>query len=315
MEILEHQREAHSELVSRARAFFLGGWIGLPLKPRWASLICGPTGTGKTTVAAMAAATLSRSTERGTGIGPVSLIRVAAPNWMPCGAHHRGTRETVSVIAEHVAHHDRTILCIDEIDKTVGGIGGIAGVGGGGDAWQSYVRAEVYDLLDGRWPTGLQAPEGPEDEHGSTSEVPIAELTRRLEQNVFIVGVGTFQSWFDSTQSRRSMGFGADISPAHDDITADIIAERMPRELANRFHSGIIRLPEFVEADYQRIAREAERKLPERLRKSFAAEVARRLPSAIAAKKGVRFLEEALVEVLKVGPEMTLAESILMDGI
>lgn len=312
MDVLEHQREAHDELVARAKAYFSGAWIGLPIKPRWASLVCGPTGTGKTTLAAMAAATLSSSTGTGgAGLGTVSLIRLAAPNWMPCGAHQRGTRETVSVIAEHVAHHDRTILVIDEIDKLIGG--GVVGIGG--DSWQSYVRAEIYDLLDGRWPTGLQPPDGPEDEHGCTPEVPIPELTRRLNQCVYILGIGTFQSWFDSSQSRRSMGFGAEVNPLPDELTADIIAEKMPRELANRFHSGIIRLPELGETDYRRIAKEAEEKLPERLRKPFRTEVARRLPSAIAAKKGVRFLEEALVEVLKVGPEMTLAESILMDGI
>jgi hypothetical protein len=94
------------------------------------------------------------------------------------------------------------------------------------------------------------------------------------------------------------MGFGAS-DPAADELTADIIAEKMPRELANRFNSTLIRIPELSPADYHRIAQEAENKLPLRMQAAFRAEVATRIQGAISAKKGVRFLEEAMMEVLK----------------
>lgn len=304
MDALAHQKAALDELVARARAYFSGSWINLPIQPRWPSLIVGPTGSGKTTVAAMATKKLNEGVAHGdAGIADiaVSQLRVSVPSWMPCGAHNRGTRETIGVIAQHVATHNRTILVLDEIDKFMGGAT---------DTWQSYLRSELYDLIDCRWPTGLK-----EIKDGDGNEMPILELTRRLKHGVYIVGVGTFQNWFDSAAQRRSMGFGAEVNPANEELSADIIAERMPRELANRFHSGIIRLPELGEDDYQRIADEAAKRLPERYREAFRREITRQLPGAIAAKKGVRFLGEAIVEVLKTAPEITLAETILMDGI
>ena len=275
MEILEHQRNAHDEIVTRARAYFRGDWRGLPVQPRWASLMVSSSGTGKTTVAAMAAKAVG-----------ASMLRVSAPNWMPTGAVNRGTRETISVIAEHVARHKRTLLVIDEADKLID----VAG----DSSWKLYIRGECYDLVDGRWPTGLNLPETDDDKPDPTIET----LTEKLRDTVFILAVGTFQSWFDDPASRRTMGFGAS-DPAADELTADIIAEKMPRELANRFNSTLIRIPELSPADYHRIAQEAENKLPLRMQAAFRAEVATRIQGAISAKKGVRFLEEAMMEVLK----------------
>jgi ATP-dependent Clp protease ATP-binding subunit ClpA len=220
-----------------------------------------------------------------------SLLRIAAPGWLPVGAHNRGSRETITVIAAHVATHDRTILVIDEIDKIVSGVGG---TGSGSDNWQSYIRGEIYDLIDARWPTGLKDADGNEMTADATEE-----LTTKLRETVLVLGIGTFQSWFDSANSRRSMGFGAEIAPENDELTADIIAEKMPRELANRFNSTLIRLPELSADDYHRIAAEATYKLPQRMQEAFGMEVSKRILGAIAAKKGVRFLEEAMMEVLK----------------
>lgn len=153
MESLEYQRHAHNEIVSRARAFFAAGWQDLPVRPRWASLIAGPTGSGKTTVAAMAADTLSR--EFGKEAGKVSTLLLSTPSWIPLAAHNRGAKETLLAIADHISRHDRTILVLDELDKLVSGAGGVTGQVNG-DAWQSYIRAELYTVvLDGRWPTGL----------------------------------------------------------------------------------------------------------------------------------------------------------------
>jgi Cdc6-like AAA superfamily ATPase len=59
MEPLAHQQAALDEIVRRGRAYFAGGWLELPVVPRWPTLMTGPTGTGKTAVAKMAAETLS----------------------------------------------------------------------------------------------------------------------------------------------------------------------------------------------------------------------------------------------------------------
>lgn len=280
MEALDHQRAGLDEIVSRMRAFGRGGWRDLPVQPKWASLIVGPTGSGKTAVAAMAAEAVG-----------ASMLRVSAPNWMPAGAHNRGTKETISVIGAHVDQYDRTILVVDEIDKLVAGPGGTAA--GSDGSWQSYIRAELYDLLDGRWPVGMKDADGDD-----ISAAAIEALTEKLQTTVFIVGIGTFQSWHDSSHTRRSMGFAAEISGEPDELTADIVAERMPRELANRWNSSLIRLPELSAADYHRIAKETENKLPAHMRQAFRAEVNRRIPGAVTSKKGIRFLEESMMAVL-----------------
>lgn len=222
-----------------------------------------------------------------------TMLRVATPNWMPSGASGRGTRETISIISEHVASHDRTILVLDELDKIVAGPGGS---GDGGTPWQSYIRAEAYDLLDSRWPAGLCLPSTDDDDPDPDPDID--SLTRKLRDTVFIVGIGTFQGWFDDDKGRRSVGFGPEMSPENDELSAEIVAEKMPRELANRFNGGLIRLPELRASDYHRIAEEVENQLPERMRETFRGEVARLLPEAIAAKKGVRFLEECMLGML-----------------
>jgi SpoVK/Ycf46/Vps4 family AAA+-type ATPase len=284
---LDHQKEALDEIIARAKAYYAGTWKNLPIRPRWHSLICGPTGVGKTALAVLAA--------EATG---ASLLRISAPGWMPAGAHQRGTRETITVIAEHLARHERTMLVIDEMDKLVDA-GVAAGVGGsstgGSDSWRSYIRGEVYDLVDGRWPSGLRPPDD-----ADCNEIPLDVLTSKLRESVFILGIGTFQDWYDHSSASRSMGFGAEINPRRAQITADVVANRIPRELANRFNSDLIKLPDLQPGDYRKIALEAERNLPVDFQKAFRTEVNRRIQGAIDARKGVRFLEECIMQVLKI---------------
>lgn len=280
MEPLAHQKNAHDEIVKRASAYFNGEWIELSLIPLWASLIISPTGTGKTATAAMAAEAVG-----------ASMLRVSAPNYMPCGSNNRGARETISVIAEHVAKHDKTMLLLDELDKIIDRQGD--------SSWKTYIRGELFDLLDGRWPAGLVIPDLDDDKPNYTIEA----LTEKLRHTVFILACGTFQSWFDGAGSRRKMGFGAEANPAKEELTADVVAEKMPRELANRMNSNLIQIPELTPDDYCRIAKEAENQLPLRMRDAFRAEVTRLMPGAISAKKGVRFLEEAMLTVLINSPK------------
>lgn len=278
MEALGHQKAALAEIVARARAYFSANTYALkclPIQPRWATILCAPTGSGKTALALMAAQ--AESVE-------ASFLRVSIPGWMPCGAHQRGTRETIRVIAEHVGRNARTFLVLDEIDKLIATTG---------DSWQSYIRGEIYELLDGRWPTGLH-----EVEDANENEVPIGTLTDKLKDSVFILSIGTFQGWFDSANARRTIGFGDTADITTEEISAEQVAELMPRELANRHNGTIVRLPELMAADYHRIAHEIISKLPEQMRKPFRVEVEQRIQGAIEAKKGVRFLEEALTAVL-----------------
>ncbi len=274
MEPMDFQAGAIAELTARANAFFTGKWRALPLNCRWSSLMTGPTGVGKTTCAGIVA--------RACG---ASMCRIGIPNWLPLGAHNRGVKETTTIVAEHVARHERTLLVLDELDKAIDKEGD--------GSWKSYVRNELFDLLDGRWPAGLNLPE---DEN--FTEISIEKLTEKLQRTVFILGIGTFQSWFDNEKSRRAIGFIDEGHTVTDEISAEYVAGSMARELANRFHSSLIRLPELCSSDYHRIAKEAEDKLPNHMQEAFREEVARRIGNAITCKKGVRFLEEALMAML-----------------
>lgn len=289
MQALEHQAAAVAEIVARATVFYSGGgWRDLTIRPRWHMLLTGPTGSGKTAVASLAA---------GSEAVGATLFRVSAPSWMPSGAHNRAVSETISTIAEAVARNSRTLLAIDELEKLFP-VSGITGSSGGADtAWCRYISTEIFDLLDGRWPQGMRSP-GTDDDDDEDDHKWLERLTTKLQETVFILAVGTFQSFFDSAPNRRAIGFGAEINQVDDKISTEAIGERLPRELLNRFGS-LVRIPELKAADYLNIARQAEETLPERLRHAFRVAADRRIAGAISEKKGVRFLEECIVDALQ----------------
>lgn len=290
---MDFQKPAVAEITARARAYYSynsGRYKDIRdcgLSPRWATIIAAPTGLGKSTTAYMVASAVG-----------ASLCRVSAPSYMPSGAHNRSTKETIGVIAQHVAQHDRTILFLDELDKI-----------SDETPWQGYCRNELYDLIGGNWPTGMNLPEldkGPDP--------TIEELTEKLRTTVFFLAAGTFQQWFDESPNRRTMGFGGAQDQENEEITADIIARSLPRELINRF-GKIVRLPELRENDYRQIALEAIRMVPDRFRDAYRAEVTARIPEAIREKKGVRYIEEALTAVLLSLPEPTPSNDLTLDDL
>jgi SpoVK/Ycf46/Vps4 family AAA+-type ATPase len=286
VKVFAHQIPALEEIVARGRAYFQGEWRHPSLrriKPRFSSLVVGGTGVGKTALATIAGETLN-----------APLVRISTPAWIPVGAHNRGATETLVMIADHVTRNPRTLLVLDEIDKICA-----HGRGSGQDAWLAYIRGEIMDLVDGRWPGGLRIPADDDDEEPPDAKGLAERLTTKLRNTVFIIGIGTFQDFFDSVGTRRTMGFVTDDDESLSEISAVTVAERLPRELANRFNSNLIRLPELRPADYQTIAQETADSLPEHIRAPFLAAAIRQIPGAIAAKKGVRFLEEAMLDTLK----------------
>ena len=280
MEPFQHQAAALAEIVARAKAFYDGYWRELPIKPRFHTLVVAPTGVGKSALATMAAAEISETSGMGSN---VELFRLSVPGWIPGGSTSRS-------IAQAVALNSRTLLVLDELDKATNTLSG--GGSGTSSGWQQHCLLEIFDLLDGRWPPGLKSPDDSDD-----NEIPLNTLTKKLQETVFILAIGTFQDYFDNSGSRRTIGFGSE-TDAVDEISCDDLIQKLPRELVNRF-SGLIRLPELQTDHYRLIAKQACDSLPERMRQAFSEAVATRIGAAIAAKKGVRFLEESLMEVLK----------------
>jgi hypothetical protein len=257
----------------------------------------GGTGTGKSTVANLAA----------MACDAVPLRIATGGGYIPCGAHNRSARETIAVIAEHVAKNPRTFLVYDEVCKLNSGVGGGAGTA---DNWQTYIRGELLEITDGRWPTGLHLPDmdGP--------DITIEELTTKLKTTVFILGIGTFQAALD-TATRRSIGFPGvtDGAGMADAINNNTVVGYLGRELGNRFHSELVRLPELRAADYHRLARETESKLPERMRAPFRREVESRIAAAIENKKAVRFIEEALTAAIMQMPAPVPSNHLSLDDL
>ena len=223
-----------------------------------------------------------------------SLLRIAATGYTPSGAHNRAVAETLSTVIEHVHQHSKSILFLDELDKLWHDT-----------PWNTYIRGELFELLDGRFPVGARGVGG-----GSTLEIDdegIMTLTQRntlaekLSSSVFIVAAGTFQDFYDARTDSTRIGFhrepynsGQICGP-----TADMIAKKLPREIVNRFHSRLLLLPQLEPAHYRLIALQAEESLPEWLAPAFRLAAARRMEQAIASHSGCRFVEEALVDALQ----------------
>jgi energy-coupling factor transporter ATP-binding protein EcfA2 len=284
MDPFDHQTAALQTLQARATAYFRGGWHNLELQPRWATLITGPTGVGKTTLVKIVAARLG-----------ANLIRTSAPAWIPAGAHNRGVGETLPHLIREIEKHDSNILFLDEMEKL------------GDSPWMTHCRDEIWSVVDGILPSGIK----PTDEDFPEQETSnwLEKITNKLRRNTFIVGAATFQTWFDSAKSRRAIGFTHEQTNKQS-LTADVIAERIPREFANRFQADI-QLKDLEERHYRLIIDQAAGKIPASHRTIFREEAESRLAGAIEAKKAVRFVEEAwLAAITKVPlPEEAIATS------
>lgn len=282
MKIFDHQAAAYQELLLRAKTYFEGSWRDLPIKTRWASLVLGPTGAGKSALGMM----LSADTA-------ASLLRVNISGWMPCGAHNRAVAETISTIIDHIHRHQKSILFFDEVDKIWHET-----------SWNSYIKGELFELLDGNLPMGIKGIGGDgleTDEDGILTYSQTASVVEKLRSSTYIVGAGTFQDFYEEQSSSSQIGFHPDHRHQYpvSGPTADVIAKKLPRELLNRFNSSLLFLPPLEPHHYKLIAQQAEQSLPEWIQAAFREAASERIKQAIAARSGCRFIEEALSDALK----------------
>ncbi len=282
MKLFSHQTSAYQELLLRAKTYFEGNWRELPIKTRWASLVLGPTGAGKSALGMM----LSADTE-------ASLLRVNVSGWMPSGAHNRAVAETISTIIDHIHSHEKTILFFDEIDKIWHET-----------SWNSYIKGELFELLDGNLPTGAKGiGDGglDADEEGTLTYSQTASVVEKLCSSTFILAAGTFQDFYEEQSSSAQIGF----HPEHlhrcpaSGPNADVIAKKLPRELLNRFDASLLFLPPLEPHQYKLIAQQAEQSLPSWIQAAFREAASERIKQAIAARSGCRFVEAALSDALK----------------
>ncbi|MDD5198222.1 MAG: AAA family ATPase [Terrimicrobiaceae bacterium] len=282
MKIFDHQSAAYQELLIRAQTYFAGHWRHLPIKTRWHSLIIGPTGGGKSALGTILAA------ETGA-----ALLRINVTGWMPSGAHNRAVAETISTIIEHIHSHPKSILFLDEIDKV-----------GYETPWNSYIRGELFEILDGVFPVGAKGTEDSSlavDDQGTLSLSQRNTLAEKLCTTTFVIGAGTFQDFYEAQGGSGQIGF----QPEHQTLlqsfgpTPEIIAKKLPREVVNRFNSSLLLIPQLDPSHYKLIAHQAEQSLPSWIQPAFREAASVRLTQAIAARSGCRFVEEALSDALK----------------
>ncbi len=271
-----YQQAAFQELCRIARAFsHTGSWENLFVRPRWHRLIVGPTGTGKTHLAAALAHKLGWP-----------LLSLTAPDWILLGCNERGARQTWRHVAEWLAQRDSfSLIFIDEIDKI-----------SGSETWSRHLRTEVFNLLDGRVPTGLRITD---DEDAETSAQLRLRAAIQLASKTLILGASAFQeAWED--RSRSSIGFG---EQEHSPPVLAELTRHLQRELLNRFASRLILLRSLQRTDYQEMLAQTARQLPSALRARFSEVGHQRLEESHRDQKGARFIEEILSECLLISAE------------
>lgn len=270
--ILGHQREAFEKLVAVARAAFYSQRRTLPLRIRTNTLVVGPSGTGKTFLARAVADELG-----------LPFLAISASDWMVLGSAARGAVTTWPSIARFLSKHarkDGVVLFLDEIDKV-----------SGTSMWETFLRTEIFKLLDLDVPSGLCDSEGE-----CLAEHQMQAAREVLADRTFIVAAGAFQAMWESG-AKTPIGFSGDPAPPSA-VTLDRLSAALPRELVNRFRADVIALPGLAKADYLAMVEKTAPRMPGYLRGTFLRLAAERLDKAVANQQGCRFLEEALLDTI-----------------
>jgi AAA+ superfamily predicted ATPase len=126
-----NQQKILDELLPVAHLATNNPCYNLPLQPRTHSLICAPSGMGKSYLMKQLGNKLNV---------PVLLLNVSS--WQPLGS--REHTNTWSTIVDFLKAHERGIIVLDELDKL-----------DSDESWVAYVRLEIHDLLDGVIPPAL----------------------------------------------------------------------------------------------------------------------------------------------------------------
>jgi len=125
--ILSNQQEsAIEQLVPTGRLAISGKTKHLQLKPRTHTLICAPSGSGKSFL----------MEQLGQLLG-VKVLHLNVSTWQPYSA--KSEKYTWDLIVEFLQKNERGIILLDELDKL-----------NGKNEWNQFIRLEVHELLDGR---------------------------------------------------------------------------------------------------------------------------------------------------------------------
>lgn len=270
--LFPHQRPAYDQLLATAHVCLGQDRHFLPFQPRTNTLIIGPTGSGKTHLARAVADELR-----------VPFLDLVTPEWILLGATERAAQTTWVAIVETLLSQDTChglVIFLDEIDKLLGNT-----------SWDIHLRTEVFRLLDGRIPPHLKDADGD----------PITAQTRAeaeaiLKRRTCIIAAGAFQDVWEQQATTR-IGFG-DCQSRSEEPDHTILANRISRELLNRFRSNLIILQPLQLSHYQSMIDKVQESLDMPMAARFQALATKKLQAGIAHRLGARFVEEVLMELL-----------------
>jgi len=264
-----------------------------PIIPRTATLIAGPSGTGKTRVVTELAERLK-----------LPLWTVNMSGWLVQGA--RGDTPTIHNLFEWVESNPRGIIFLDEIEK----------IDGASD-WFSTVRLEVHDVVDARLPRSIKSPFFTAEtlfDYPAESKIVIDEVDRvmgtnerikkdaewrralekKLKTRFFIVAAGAWQSEWAMPSS--SIGFGQPSDVTSKTIERKNLMKAISPEILNRFRCEIAFLEPMDEDDYFNYANTLTERVPSDLQPWFAHVCLAEIENALTHQLGMRIFEEAMAK-------------------
>jgi hypothetical protein len=251
--IYSYQRQVYEKLRRTVAAHKRSREHNMGVKPRFHRLVIGPSGSGKSHIAGLVGRELKWN-----------VLEINTGSWIVLGAKETPTWKGVVEWLIESEGAPRMII-LDEIDKIQGH-----------DSWTRYLRAELFDLLDGKVTQHTEDPAFPQ------------ALAQRFLQDTLIIGCGAFQEAFDQ---RPEVGFnGKDQTPS----TSRDIAKYLQRELVNRFDSELLILPELAREDYQKMISDIRPHVPSAAYDIIDSIAESKIDDAVANKTSARFVESLL---------------------
>jgi hypothetical protein len=196
------QRDAAAQVRAHYLAALHGGRVaGFGIRP--ASLLLGPSGTGKSFIARAVA-----------GWQKTPLFETSLGAWVPTSAKGHPTIEAYVELVRRQAdflrqQKGKIIVFIDEIDK-------LSQQASDNSNWCSFVWTEVMRLMDGRL-----------EEFGVDPG-----LARHARSGTYFICAGAFQQLWE--QETGTVGFVEELETARMDFSTIARAGILPRELLNR---------------------------------------------------------------------------------
>ena len=254
--IYDYQKPVYDKLVRTAVAHNAMLGEKLPVRARFHRLVIGESGSGKSYLAEQVGKELNWNT-----------LKINTASWVVLGARETPTWHK---IVQWLCDGDKAprLLILDEVDKVEGS-----------DSWTRYLRAELFDLLDGHVTQ-------------QTFDDDVSEITARKElKKLLVFACGAFQVAFET---KPTMGFnGKEQTPN----SSNHLAQHLQRELVNRFDNELLVLPELKEKDYMDMIHQLVHHLPSAHFDLLLEFGKKRIPEAVNTKSAARFIENVLAEV------------------